>query len=189
MKTIWKSLVQPKLDYCSQLWSPGDQDSINKIESVQKHFVSKISGIQGLSYWERLKYLHMCSQERRRERYMVIFIWKLSQGLVSGYQVQFSSKLGRRGRTALPHHVVQSSPALVRRARESSLGVKGARLFNLLPADIRNNDSDSVDSFKSALDKFLGDIPDQPTVPGLGRPAETNSLIHQIPQFMLNHPS
>ena len=69
------------------------------------------------------------------------------------------------------------------------MGVKGARLFNLLPADIRNIDSDSVDSFKSALDKFLVDIPDQPTVPGLGRPAETNSLLHQIPQFMLNRPS
>ena len=29
MKIIWKSLVQPKLDYCSQFWSPGDQDYIN----------------------------------------------------------------------------------------------------------------------------------------------------------------
>ena len=69
---------------------------------------------------------------------MVIFIWKLSQGLVNGYQVQFSSTLGRRGRTAQPHTVVQSSPAMVRRAREASLGVKGARIFNLLPPDLRN---------------------------------------------------
>ena len=28
MMTIWKSLVQPRLDYCSQLWSPSDQASI-----------------------------------------------------------------------------------------------------------------------------------------------------------------
>ena len=33
MKTLWKSLIQPKLDYCSQLWSPEDQDSINSIEA------------------------------------------------------------------------------------------------------------------------------------------------------------
>ena len=117
---------------------------------------------------------------------MVIFIWKLSQGLVSGYQVQFSSTLGRRGRTAQPHTVVQSSPATVRRAREASLGVKGARIFNLLPTDIRNLDSISVDTFKAELDRFLANIPDQPTVSGLGRPAESNSLLHQIPQFMLN---
>ena len=85
--------------------------------------------------------------------------------------------------------VVHSSSALFRHARESSHGVKGARLFNLLPADNRNFDSDSVDAFKSALDKFLSDIPDQPTVPGLGRPAETDSLLHPIPQFMLYQPS
>ena len=40
LKTIWKTLVQPKLDYCSQFWSPADQESINRIESVQKHFFS-----------------------------------------------------------------------------------------------------------------------------------------------------
>ena len=35
--TILNSLVQLKLDYCSQLWSPADQSSINKLEAVQKH--------------------------------------------------------------------------------------------------------------------------------------------------------
>ena len=34
MLTIWKSLIQSKLDYCSQLWSPSDQASIGKLESV-----------------------------------------------------------------------------------------------------------------------------------------------------------
>ena len=42
MKTIWKTLVQPKLDYCSQYWSPGDQESINWIDSVQRHFLSNM---------------------------------------------------------------------------------------------------------------------------------------------------
>ena len=42
MLTILKSLVQPKLDYCSQLWSPVDQYYINKLESVQKNIVDRI---------------------------------------------------------------------------------------------------------------------------------------------------
>ena len=42
MLTLLKSLVQPKLDYCSQLWSPSDQGAINKLESVQKHLVDRI---------------------------------------------------------------------------------------------------------------------------------------------------
>ena len=44
MKQIWKTIVQPMLDYCSQFWSQGDQESINKIESVQRHFLSHVTG-------------------------------------------------------------------------------------------------------------------------------------------------
>ena len=187
MKTIWKSLVQPKLDYCSQFWSPGDQDSINRIESVQKHFVYQIAGSDRENYWSLLEKYCLNSQERRRERYLIIFLWKISQGLVNGYSKDFSSVFGRRGRLAVPNVVVNSSTAAVRRARESSIGVKGVQIFNLLPIDIRNIDSANVETFKRSLDTFLSSIPDQPTVPGQGRAAETNSLLHQIPLFMLNN--
>ena len=74
---------------------------------------------------------------------------------------------------------------MVRKARESSVGVKGARIFNLLPAEIRNIDADNVDKFKKILDDFLCQVPDQPTITGPGRAAETNSLLHQIPMFLL----
>ena len=128
----------------------------------------------------------MYSQERRRERYMAIFLWKVSQGLVNGFKVNFTDKVGRRGRTALPRQVVQSSSHLVRKARESSIGVKGANIFNLLPAEIRNIDSENVINFKKSLDLFLLNIPDQPTIAGHGRAAESNSLLHQIPLYLLN---
>ena len=183
MKTIWKTLVQPKLDYCSQFWSPGDQYSINKLESVQRNFLSRVSSFDELNYWEKLQKMKIYSQERRRERYMVLFLWKVAQGLVRGYSIEFTSSKGRRGRCALPNAVVPSAPASVRNARESSLGVKGSLIFNLLPAELRNIDSQSIDIFKTKLDKFLTTIPDQPTIAGLGRSAETNSLLHQIPQL------
>ena len=186
MKTIWKTLVQPKLDYCSQFWSPGDQDSINQIEAVQRHFLSKVTSLSNLDYWEKLHQSRMYSQERRRERYMIIFLWKISQGLVHGYEVDFTSVAGRRGRTALPHAVVMNSPAQVKKARENSLGVKGAKIFNLLPLELRNFNSKNTDVFKKKLDAFLAEVSDQPTVAGLGRSAETNSLMHQIPHLMLN---
>ena len=106
--------------------------------------------------------------------------------MVQGYNVEYTSVIGRRGRTALPRNVVQSSSSLVRKARESSIGVKGARIFNLLPAHIRNVNADNVDSFKKSIDSFLTNIPDQPTIAIMGRAAESNSLLHQIPLFMLN---
>ena len=118
---------------------------------------------------------------------MVIFLWKISQGMVHGYNVDFTSVCGRRGRTALPRAVVQSSSSLVRQAREASIGVKGARIFNLLPTSVRNMDSENVDMFKKCLDSFLSQVPDQPTVAGYGRAAESNSLLHQLPLFLINN--
>ena len=68
----------------------------------------------------------------------------------------------------------------VRNAREASLGVKGAKMFNLLPVWIRTLNGVSVDKFKSELDKFLSIVPDQPTCPGRQRAAVTNSLLDQL---------
>ena len=77
-----------------------------------------------------------------------------------------------------------NSPAQVKKARENSF--KGAKIFNLLPLELRNFNSKNTDVFKKNLDAFLAEVSDQPTVAGLGRSAETNSLMHQIPHHMLN---
>ena len=46
----------------------------------------------------------------------------------------------------------------------------------------------TVDQFKGELDKWLSSIPDQPTVAGRQRAANTNSLLDQVllPQDNLN---
>ena len=80
----------------------------------------------------------------------------------------------------IPHPIQRKSSPAVRRARESSLGVKGARIFNLLPVWIRTLSGVSVDKFKNELDKFLAGVPDQPTCPGRQRAAATNSLLDQL---------
>jgi hypothetical protein len=142
--------------------------------------LSNVAGLSEMNHWERLSKVNLYSQERRRERYMAIFLWKISEGLVKGYTVSFT-ETGRRGRVAVVKPNVSSAPAAVQRAREASLGVKGCRIFNLLPDFIRNTRGGSVDAFKFALDKFLSTVPDQPTIGGLTRAAETNSLLHQVP--------
>ena len=110
----------------------------------------------------------MYSQKRRRERYQIIFIWKLSQGLVTGYSLPFQQS-ERRGRYIAVPPMASNSPAAVRKAREASLPVKGARLFNLVPKELRNMSGVSVDMFKSGLDAWLSKFPDQPTIPGRQR--------------------
>ena len=179
MLTAWKSLIQSKLDYCSQLWSPSDQASISSLEGVARNFTSRIAGMDGLDYWERLQSLRMYSQERRRERYQIIFIWKLSQGHVTGYNLPFQQNV-RRGLLVSVPPMATTSASAVKKARETSLQVKGARLFNLVPRALRDMKAVTVDTFKTGLDAWLANIPDQPTIPGRQRAALTNSLIDQV---------
>ena len=151
--TMFKSLVQPHLDYCSQLWCPSTQEAINKIEGVQKSLISRIcdTRLAGANYWEKLKRLRLYSQEQRLERYLIIFIWKISQGLVEGYEVPFTLLDTRTGRKAVPASICQSAPGCIRKAREGSLGVKGVNLFNLMPTQLRNSDHGDIAMFKNHL--------------------------------------
>ena len=185
--TILKSLVQPHLDYCCQLWCPSTQYQINRIEKVQKSLVSRICDrrLMGADYWQKLKLLRVYSQERRRERYAVMFLWKLCQGLVTGYDIAFTPPDSRTGRKAVPADIPRT-PASLKHAREGSLAVKGVALFNSLPISLRNSDHGDTAMFKNHLDIYLANIPDQPTVAGLARGAQSNSLLHQIPLYELS---
>ena len=116
---------------------------------------------------------------------MICFIWKMSQGLIEGYDLKWSFS-DRRGRQVVPNIVRRSAAAKVRSAREKSLGVHGARIFNLLPQSVRDEDSGDYILFKNRLDIFLSQVPDQPTKAGLARAAASNSLLDQIPLLEVN---
>ena len=49
MKTLFKSLIVPHVDYCSQLWMPIKSTSIQTIEKLQKDFFNKIPVIRELN--------------------------------------------------------------------------------------------------------------------------------------------
>lgn len=181
MLTLWKQLVLSEHDYCCQIWSPAKAAEIQALEAVQKSFIRKISGIQELSYWEQLKSLKLYSLQRRRERYIIIYVWRILEGQVPNLESTpiLSQQHQRRGRECRVPLVSNSAAALVRQARYSSIGIRGPRLFNCLPPTIRNISDCSVECFKRELDKFLMSIPDEPPVRGYTqyRRCETNSLI------------
>ena len=95
--------------------------------------------------------MRVYSQEGRHEHYQICFLWKQTQGLVEGFSLNWSDM---RGRLAIPNRMPLNAPVKVKAARERSLGVHEARLFNLLPANLRNEDSGDFLLFKNHLDIF-----------------------------------
>ena len=181
---LYKSLVLPHLEYCSQLWSPSGIGNIRKLEEIQRSYTSKVLGVSGLDYWERLKKLNLFSLERRRDRYTILYVYKILIGIVPNLQ---DERFRVEARDSQRLGIFCKIPSLSTRATcriktmvDSSFAVRGARLFNSLPKDIRNHNG-SFDSFKGRLDKLLGSIPDKPFLPNYPtQNVQSNSVIHQI---------
>ena len=185
MILLWKSLVLSKLDYCSQLWSPLAKGDIQKLEMVQRSFIRKIDGVRNLSYWDQLKKLKLYSLERRRERYMIVYIWRILEHQVPDFTANWIHSIneeGRLGRRSNSPPVNNYASSDIKKVRYSSLSVRGPQLFNVLPAELRNLKNCSVESFKRALDRFLSTVPDEPQIPGytVMRRADSNSIVDMV---------
>ena len=160
MKQMFNTLVQPHIDYCSQLWMPQEGRRLQMVKKVMRDFTMRIPTLRGLNYHERLKKLQMNSQQRRLERYQVLYTWKVIQGLVPNPGLTWSPADCRRGRLCeVPS--LQGSPA-VRTLRNQSFQSSGPRLWNSLPKNIRNKTRCSQEEFKEMLDLFLSEVPDEP---------------------------
>ena len=179
MLTLWKQLILSDHDYCSQLWSPDKVGDIQSLELLQRSYARKIYGIQTLSYWDQLKELKLYSLERRRERYIVIYIWRILEGSAPNISNAITSQWhARRGRMCEVPQISSRATIHVKTIRFSSFASNGPRLFNCLPMHVRNLTGGSVDDFKRTLDLYLQNVPDEPLIPGytLFRAIDSNSI-------------
>ena len=181
MLTLWKSLLRCHIDYCSQLWSPHKTGDVQAIERLQQSFIRKIAGLHGLNYWEQLKATKLMSLERRRERYAAIYTWRILENQVPNLSSSpvSSQASDRRGRTCLVPNISPRAPASLQTIRRNSFALRGPRIFNSLPRRVRDLSGCKVDAFKSALDRYLASVPDQPLIPGMTqfRQIESNSIV------------
>ena len=178
--TLFKATVLTLVEYCSQLWCPVKIGEIRRLESVQRNFTSKINSLTNLTYWERLENLKLFSLERRRERYAILYIYKIFLGLVPNFESErwsFKFKWNpRRGLLCDVPAINTSATAKVRTMVEGSFAVRGPRLFNCIPVKIRSENL-SVVSFKRHLDEFLSKVDDKPSFPNYSLQVPSNSLL------------
>ena len=177
LRTLLKTLVIPHLEYGCVIWSPTDVRHINMLENVQRRFTSRFSCFQEYSdalqtticshdYVQRLKKLKLYSMQRRRERYIILYMVKIIYELVPNPGFVYSYN----DRTLLKVTPKSASrgPSWVKKAIEASFFRQGPLLFNKLPRNMRDfhntptPDSKTLARFKSKLDRHLATIADHP---------------------------
>ena len=165
--TLYKSIVRSRLEYSCPVWNPSSMQDIKKLESTQRAFTRYISGCQGLSYWDRLK--------RRRERYVIVHLWKIWQGAVpNDLDIQFYDHTRLGTRCKIPA-IKRNSTTLSRSIYDHSFAVRGPKLWNAIPENIKF--APSFEVFKSKLTSHpMSIIPDLPPVPGYTTP-NSNSIL------------
>ena len=128
-----------------------------------------------LNYWQQLEHLKLYSLQRRRERYQIMYIWCILEGLVPAVNNVKYKICPRKGRTCV---IPMTKKGPYQNERNASLSVMGARLFNILPINLRNFIG-YKDKFKRKLDQYLKFVPDEPQIQGYTawRRANSNCLI------------
>ena len=136
LKHLWKTLVQCHIDYCSQLYMPGQSHGMVTIEKLFYNFSKSIPEVRNDDYWTRLVKLKMLSQERRMERYLIIYMWKILEGLAPNCGVEETVLNERLGRKVKIPHLVPGGRHAVQTLREQSFQINALcekkRLFSSL---------------------------------------------------------
>ena len=165
MMTLFRSLVLSRLDYGSQLWSPTKIHQIIMIDKIQKAFLKHMGGFSSFSYKERLSNLKIYSIQRRRERerYIIIYVWKILENLVPNLVKPLLFYVSdRRGCLCSISHVRLGHTETL---AYSSFRWKGIQMFNSLPMHIRKITACPPSVFKKQLDLHLSPILDCPCTP------------------------
>ena len=148
----FKSYILPLLSYCSTVWSPALFGDFCIIESVQRLFTRKLSGMKELSYKDRLMALDLPTLELRRLRADLTMCFKILNGHMAGTPENFGltlSGVGTRGHNKKLY--VQHSRI---EARRNFFGSRVVSPWNSLPVDLIN--SSNIHSFKWGLKAYDG---------------------------------
>lgn len=166
MMVLFKSLVLPLIEYSCIVWNPHKLQEITQLESVQRNYTSKLDGLSDLNYYQRLHKLNLYSAERRRDRYLITYIFKIINGKVPNPGISYKWAL-RRGKELKIPPVRTSKQSRGATLLYHSFTRRAPRLFNALPETLRNISGDTpMDTIKQRIDNLLKKIPDEPRIPG-----------------------
>ena len=131
---------------------------------IQRSFTKHITGMNDMPHHDRLKSLGLYSLQRKREKYCIIYIWKIIEDLAPNFLNPITSTFsGRRSRSCVISHLNVGREGTL---SYNSFRWRSIRLFNSLPIHLRSIASCSVLRFKTQLDIFIGSVEDLSGLPG-----------------------
>ena len=158
MLTLFKALVRSRLEFCCEVWNPYLKKDIVLLEGIQRWSTYKIAGFKELNYWQRLRELGLLSLQRRREKIILVHVWKIKNGF---YPNSVDLKFKYHPRTAAFQIVPRPLPKVNGKLLtlfENSFIINASKLWNVLPPALTR--IDCLSNFVSELKKFLCKIPD-----------------------------
>ena len=180
MLTLWKSLICSKLSAMESFQERRYPDAVTSPTKFHsENYWNGAAIVLGAIYMPCL-----CTLWKGDVRgTSSLYTWRIMEGQVPNISEPNRGGINekwhiRRGRVCIVPTVNGQTSGSVRSPYYTSLAIHGPRLFNSIPATIRNMTDCSLDTFKRCLDKYLRMVPDEPHISrytALQR-AESNSL-------------
>ena len=146
---LYKAIVRPSLEYCSQVWHPRLKKDHQKLEKVQRRATKCLTGLKDCSYSERLAKLKLPSLSYRRHRADLIQTFKIVKGL-EDIQPSTFFKFSSHGKTRGHKYKITKQRAKANR-RLNSFSQRMITEWTNLPDYVVS--SSSLNSFKANLEK------------------------------------
>ena len=154
MSQVYKVFVRPHLEHAVPAWSPWLRKDVDALEKIQRRATRRISDIHG-TYPERLQQLDLTTLEERRLRGDAIEVFKYLRGFLdvdkdSLFTIDnVDQPKTRQQLSFMPLSVPRANLDL----RKNFFTLRGARIWNSLPSDVRK--SSSVNCFKNSYDRYM----------------------------------
>ncbi len=150
LKTLYISLVRPKLEYGNVVWSPRLQSHIDELERVQRRATKLVPALKDKSYEERLQALKLPSLAYRRMRSDAIETYKYTHGKYNVDSLPFEL-VDEETQPTRNNGFKISKQRCTSRVRKDFLGNRIVNHWNSLPNEVVQ--APSLNSFKARLDK------------------------------------
>lgn len=147
---LYKSLVRPHLEYCTQAWRPHLKKDIDMLEAVQHRATKCIQGLHDVPYEDRLQVLHLPSLEYRRHRGDLIEIFRMYKGW-SG--LNFDDYFIKNNGQLRGHNAKLFKKRFNTNIGKYNFSNRVVDTWNSLPQSII--ESNSLNMFKNGIDKIL----------------------------------